>query len=52
MSNPSPSDLLYSLFSGFPEDEGVSAGRRLNVKMRLGNICLSILSSFVNEAFA
>lgn len=36
MSNTSPSDLLYSLFSGFP-------GRCWNVKMRLGNIYLSVL---------
>lgn len=52
MSNTSPSNLVYSLFSGFPEDVVISAGRRLNVKMRLGNICLSTLSSFVNEVFA
>lgn len=43
MSNTNPSDLLYSLFSGFPEDEGLSPGRRWNVKMRLGNIYLSVL---------
>lgn len=52
MSDISPSDLLYSLFSGFPEDTVISAGRCLNVKMRLRNICLSTLSCFVYEAFA
>lgn len=49
MSNTSPSDLLYNLFSGFSEDVVKSAGRRLNVKMRPGN--LSLFSSFVHEAF-
>lgn len=51
MSDSSPSDLLYNLFSGYSEDVVKSAGRCLNVKMRLGNIYFTLLSSFVHEAF-
>lgn len=51
MSDRSPSDLRYSLCSGFPEGEVISAERRLDMKMGLGKICLSMLSSFVNEVF-
>lgn len=51
MFDTSPGDLLYNLFSCYLEDVVKTAGRFLNVKMRLGNIFLALLSSFVHEAF-
>lgn len=48
MSDTNPSDLLYNLFSRFSQDVVKSAGRCLNVKMRLGNIYFALLSSFVH----
>lgn len=49
MSDTSRSDLLYNLFSGF-SDVVKYAERCLNMKMRLGNTYLALLS-FVHEAF-
>lgn len=42
---------IYNLFSGFSEDVVKSARRCFNVKMRVGDTCSYLLSSFIHEAF-